>query len=119
MKQCDYLKCFITNLSTSINIIMCFKNKKTSYNIKMSLQTTTIVTFMILFSFSSLSKVDARTEAIQNPRLMKLIWLPNGENPPSHISSEAFDGPQSQLPYINVSPSRAPKQLLRARYNFY
>ena len=118
MKECDYPNCFITNLSTSINFIMCFKTKKISYNIKMSLQTTAIVTFIVLISYSLLSKVDARTEAIQNPRLMKLIWLPNGENPPSHISSEAFDGPQSQLPYINVSPSRAPKQLLRARYNF-
>ena len=85
----------------------------------MSLQTTAFVTFIVLISYSLLSKVDARTEAIQNPRLMKLIWLPSGENPPSHISSEAFDGPQSQLPYINVSPSRAPKQLLRARYIFF
>ena len=94
---------------------MCFKCQKDNYNIKMSLYKTSICTLLVLFALISLSNVDGRSEVIQAPRLMKLIWLPNGEKPPKHISSEAFNGPQSQLPYINVSPSRAPKQLLRAR----
>jgi len=47
---------------------------------------------------------------------MKLIWLPPGQQPPTHIPTENLQDPSSQLPYINVSPSRAPKQLLGARY---
>ena len=91
------------------------KCQRASYNIKMSLTNITIYTLIVLSAFISLPKVDGRSEVIQNPHLMKLIWLPFGEKPPKHISQEAFDGPLSQLPYINVSPSRAPKQLLRAR----
>ena len=82
----------------------------------MSLHAATIYVLVMLSAFISLSKVDGRSEAIQNPYLMKLVWLPSGEKPPKHISSEALEGPLSQLPYINVSPSRAPKQLLGARY---
>ena len=94
---------------------MCLKCQRASYNIKMSLHNITIHTLIVLLVSISLPKVDGRSEVIQNPHLMKLIWLPFGETPPKHISQEAFDGPLSQLPYINVSPSRAPKQLLRAR----
>ena len=82
----------------------------------MSLHSATICVLVVLSAFTSLSLVDGRSEATQNPYLMKLIWLPFGEKPPKHISSEALEGPLSQLPYINVSPSRAPKQLLGARY---
>ena len=95
---------------------MFFENKRTVFSIKMSLHSATICVLVVLSAFTSLSLVDGRSEAIQNPHLMKLIWLPFGEKPPKHISSEALEGPLSQLPYINVSPSRAPKQLLGARY---
>ena len=57
-----------------------------------------------------------RIESSNGQRLMKLIWLPPGQQPPIHIPTENLQDPSSQLPYINVSPSRAPKQLLGARY---
>jgi len=57
-----------------------------------------------------------RIESSNGQRLMKLIWLPPGQQPPTHIPTENLQDPSSQLPYINVSPSRAPKQLLGARY---
>ena len=78
-----------------------------------SSQNTYVYTFFSILIFLIKLK---RIESSNGQRLMKLIWLPPGQQPPTHIPTENLQDPSSQLPYINVSPSRAPKQLLGARY---
>ena len=70
----------------------------------------------LLFVVSSFSIVAVENKSIDGPNMMKLVWLPSDQKPPNHLSREITEGPLSQLPYIDVSPSRAPKQLLGARY---
>lgn len=71
---------------------------------------------LVLFVVSSFATTTEGNKSINGPNMMKLVWLPSDQKPPNHISSEIAEGPLSQLPYIDVSPSRAPKQLLGARY---
>ena len=81
----------------------------------MNIQSATSHLLILLSVLSTLTKIEGN-HSNNIPNLMKLIWLPFDEQPPQHISPESLEGPLSQLPYINVSPSRAPKQLLVARY---
>ena len=71
---------------------------------------------LILLSVLSFLTKNECSLSNNSPSLMKLIWLPSDQQAPKHISLDTLEGPSSQLPYINVSPSRAPKQLIGARY---
>jgi len=81
----------------------------------MNILSATLHLLILLSVLSFLTKIECSLSN-NSPSLMKLVWLPSDQQPPKHISLDSLDGPLSQLPYINVSPSRAPKQLLGARY---
>ena len=72
---------------------------------------------LLLTEIKITSTVQGSSRSINEQSTLKLIWLPSDQLPPKHILPGTFHGPSwSQLPYIDVSPSRAPKQLLGARY---
>ena len=85
-------------------------------SIKMSIHTSRICFVLVLLTGLKFTRVvEGSSQSFKDPKTLKLIWLPSDKLPPKHISPEVLEGPSSQLPYINVSPSRAPKQLLGAR----